>query len=137
MEGKWLTPIVLLSFFLFSGTLFSPSPASADPSANGGRDEPATPGGGNTTADCLECHGPFEKLASAPPSFVTEKGEKVTPHRYVPHDQKEIPDCVNCHQPHSATPSAAEIAALPKPNVRFCFDCHHKENFTPCKSCHQ
>jgi len=100
--------------------------------------QPASPTEGEgAAAMCLKCHGPFEKLASQPPGFVTPGGEKVAPHRYVPHDGKDIPDCTNCHQTHSTNPTAGEIAALPKPNVKFCFDCHHKENFQRCKTCHK
>ena len=92
----------------------------------------------NTTpAGCLECHGPFEKLASAPPHFVAPSGEKINPHRYVPHDLKEIPECVSCHKPHSATPNADELSALPKPNVETCFECHHERNFENCQKCHK
>jgi len=97
----------------------------------------ATKEEGDVTTVCLQCHGPFEKLASEPPNFTAPSGEKITPHRYVPHDLKEIPDCLNCHHKHSENPTPAEIAALPKPNVKFCFECHHKENFTRCKDCHK
>ena len=89
------------------------------------------------TAACLDCHGPFDKLASAPPNFVSQSGETVNPHRYVPHDLKEIPECVGCHKPHSADPTKSELDALPKPNITTCFSCHHAENFKSCKSCHK
>ena len=91
---------------------------------------------GGASKACLKCHGPFDKLLNAPPSFVAKSGEKVRPHMYVPHDLKEIPDCGSCHKPHSLPPDKNEIAKLPKPNVDTCFSCHHTENFTPCKSCH-
>ena len=92
---------------------------------------------GNSTTACLECHGPFDKLASAPSRFITQSGEKITPHRYIPHDLKEIPDCVSCHKPHSANPTKTELDSLPNPDVTTCFGCHHAENFKPCKSCHK
>jgi hypothetical protein len=97
----------------------------------------ASTGGGNTSGQCLTCHGPFGKLTSAPPFFVAPSGEKINPHRYVPHDLKDIPDCVSCHKPHSAEPTAAELAALPKPTVESCFECHHKRNFVSCQECHK
>jgi hypothetical protein len=129
MKEHWFLRIMVLFLFLaITGTLSSAA-APQQPSAT---KETASPAQG-----CLKCHGPFEKLASAPPRFIAPSGEKITPHRYVPHDLKDIPDCVSCHQAHSANPTAAEIAALPKPNVKTCYECHHKENFTLCKACHK
>ena len=128
MNGHWFPWIMVLLFFFIMVNAFSFA-ATSQPTSATKEDESAT-------AACLKCHGPFDKLASAPPSFITASGEKITPHRYVPHDLKDIPDCVNCHQTHSANPTASEIVALPKPNVKFYFDCHHKENFMRCKACH-
>lgn len=112
--------------------------ANAYPAAASGQAK-AKEEGGSTGAGtaCLKCHGPFERLASAPPSFVAPGGEKITPHRYVPHNGKDIPDCVACHRPHPANPTADELAALPKPGVKFCFECHHTETFASCKDCHK
>jgi len=129
MKGHHFLPIAVLFFFFLVVNMFSSS-VMCQPVSSGKEDE-------GSTVVCLKCHGPFEKLASAPPSYVAASGEKITPHRYIPHEQKDIPDCVNCHQPHSANPTAKEIAALPKPNVKFCFDCHHKQNFMRCKACHK
>jgi len=90
---------------------------------------------------CLDCHGPFDKLAGASPKYVAPSGEKITPHRFVPHDSKEakaIPGCDNCHKPHPLPPTATALAALPKPDVQWCYTaCHHENNFTPCKDCHK
>jgi predicted CXXCH cytochrome family protein len=97
----------------------------------------APAGGADPAAACLQCHGPFEKLAGAPARFVAPSGEKVNPHRFVPHDLTDVPECTGCHQPHSAAPKAAELAALPRPNVKSCFECHHKQNFGSCQSCHK
>jgi predicted CXXCH cytochrome family protein len=131
--------IVLVSLFFVIGT--SPlveSVLAAGPGKAAKPQPPPVPAKGeDVAAACLKCHGPFDKLTSAPPRFVTQKGEKINPHRYVPHDLKEIPDCVSCHKPHSAAPNAGEIAALPKPNVKTCYECHHKEDFASCKSCHK
>ena len=129
MKRYWFQRL-MVSFFFFVFVNGLPSAATSQTTSAAKEDETAT-------AACLKCHGPFEKLASAPPSYITTSGEKITPHRYVPHDQKDIPDCVSCHQTHSANPTAGEMATLPKPNVKFCFDCHHKENFMRCKACHK
>jgi len=89
---------------------------------------------------CLECHGPFDKLARTVPSYVAPSGEKITPHYYVPHTSKEakaIPECSNCHQSHPTPPTAADIIAMGKPGVDWCYTtCHHENDFTPCKKCH-
>jgi predicted CXXCH cytochrome family protein len=139
MKGHHLTRIILVSLFFVIGTfLFAESVFAAGPAKAAKPQPPAVPAKvEKTTMACLKCHGPFEKLISAPPRFVAEKGEKINPHRYVPHDLKDVPECVSCHKPHSATPNAGEIAALPKPGVKTCYECHHKENFASCKSCHK
>ena len=139
MKGHSLARIVFVFLFLVIGAFFfvGSDTAAAAVKAAKPQPPPASEKDGNTAVACLKCHGPFEKLTSASPKFVTEKGEKVNPHRYVPHDLKDIPECVSCHKPHSATPSAGEIAALPKPNVKTCYECHHKESFASCKSCHK
>ncbi len=139
MKGHHLTRIILVSLFFVIGTfLFAEPVFAAGPAKAAKPQPPAVPAKvEKTTMACLKCHGPFEKLISAPPRFVAEKGEKINPHRYVPHDLKDVPECVSCHKPHSATPNAGEIAALPKPGVKTCYECHHKENFASCKSCHK
>jgi predicted CXXCH cytochrome family protein len=139
MKGYHATCTILVSLCFIIGTFFiTETVLAAGPAKAAKPRPPAVPAKvENTTVACLKCHGPFEKLISAPPKFVTQKGEKINPHRYVPHDLKDIPECVSCHKPHSATPNAGEIAALPKPNVKTCYECHHKEDFASCKSCHQ
>jgi predicted CXXCH cytochrome family protein len=138
MKGHHLTRVILVSLFLIIGTFFlAEAVLAAGPAKAAKPQPPPVPAkDGNASAACLKCHGPFEKLTSASPKFVTQKGEKINPHRYVPHDLKDIPDCVSCHKPHSAAPNAKEIAALPKPGVKTCYECHHKEDFASCKSCH-
>ncbi len=90
---------------------------------------------------CLGCHGPYDKLAGAPASFVASSGEKINPHTYVPHTSKEakaVSECTNCHTPHGTPPKPEEIAKLPKPDVQWCYTtCHHQNNFEPCKDCHK
>ena len=100
-----------------------------------------TPDTATSKEACLNCHGPFDKLASAAASYVAPSGEKITPHRFVPHDSKGakgIPECSNCHQPHPAEPTASDLAALAKPDVQWCYaTCHHKNTFESCKDCHK
>jgi hypothetical protein len=95
----------------------------------------------NSKEACLNCHGPFDKLAAATAGYAAPSGEKITAHRYVPHPSKEakaIPECSNCHQPHPAPPAAGDLAALVKPDVQWCYTtCHHKNNFESCKDCHK
>jgi hypothetical protein len=90
---------------------------------------------------CLNCHGPFDKLATANAKYLASSGEKINPHRFVPHDSKDakaIPGCSNCHETHPLPPKAAAIAAaLPKADVQWCYTCHHKNNFVSCKECHK
>jgi hypothetical protein len=102
----------------------------------------AEPSGGEVPKEtCLNCHGPFDKLAGAAPGYVAPSGEKVNPHVYVPHTSKEakaVPECTNCHEPHAVPPKPADITAQPKPEVQWCYTaCHHKNNFEPCKDCHK
>jgi hypothetical protein len=100
---------------------------------------------GSTAAEvsndmCLGCHGPFDKLVTVTLSSVAPSGEKISPHYYVPHTLKEakaIPECSNCHPPHPTPPTAADITAMGKPSVDWCYTtCHHDNNFTPCNKCH-
>jgi hypothetical protein len=86
---------------------------------------------------CLGCHGPFDKLVAAA-NYVTATNEKISPHRYIPHDSKDavnIPECANCHSPHAIPPPATMPANTA--NVDWCYaTCHHQNNFTPCQECH-
>ncbi|GEM_PF-2082492 len=96
--------------------------------------------GGTGKNACLSCHGPFDDLAKRTAGYQAPSGETVTPHRYVPHrdaEEREIPDCANCHAAHPVPPSAADIGAMRKPTVTWCYEkCHHTKDFTPCKACH-
>jgi len=87
---------------------------------------------------CLRCHGPFDKLVKKPAKYTAPSGEKINPHRYVPHDSKlvkDVPDCTNCHTPHPAKPRKGSID-LTKVTVQWCYGCHHVNNLTSCKECH-
>jgi hypothetical protein len=91
---------------------------------------------------CLDCHGPVDKFMAASTRYQVPGGEKINPHRYVPHDSKsaaEIPDCTNCHSAHSLSPlPKTGTVDRSKLNVEWCFKaCHHTKDFTPCKKCHE
>ncbi len=124
MKQHYLTRLVFVFMLVLTGACFLAPAIFAE-------------GPQPSSAACLKCHGPFDKLSSAPPFFTAPSGEKINPHRYVPHDLKEIPDCTSCHKPHPANPTPADIAALPKPTVTSCFECHHKKNFQNCQDCHK
>lgn len=85
---------------------------------------------------CLECHGPFEKLAKATENWQSPAGEKANPHTYVPHDTKDIPQCIECHPPHPIPLQDKSAVVKPK-DVDFCYSgCHHPRNLQPCQGCH-
>jgi hypothetical protein len=91
--------------------------------------------------ECLGCHGPFSDLIKATTNYVAPSGEKVSPHRYVPHDSKEdenIPQCTQCHTAHALDPLPSKGSIdVSKISVQWCYtSCHHQKNFTPCKTCH-
>jgi len=85
---------------------------------------------------CLRCHGPFDKLAKRTGTYVTDRGEKVNPHVYVPHQAGKITACGECHEVHALP--AIPAGKIAKANVQYCYSaCHHENDFTPCAQCHQ
>jgi hypothetical protein len=88
---------------------------------------------------CLACHGPYEKLREKTADYVAPSGETVTPHQYVPHedkDAKDIPDCTECHVAHPIPLEDKSTVAKPD-GVNWCYSsCHHANNLQPCSSCH-
>ena len=85
---------------------------------------------------CLGCHGPFEKLAKRTAAYVTDQGEKVNPHVYVPHHSNKITGCNECHDVHPLPVTSPSNIA--KANVQYCYSaCHHENDFTPCVQCHK
>ena len=85
---------------------------------------------------CLGCHGPFEKIAEATADWQSPAGDKGTPHRFIPHDTTDVPECTECHTPHEIPPKDKESVVKPK-DILFCYDsCHHAKNLQPCKNCH-
>jgi hypothetical protein len=105
-------------------------------------------GASESSSKCLSCHGPFTKLVASSTNYAAPSGEKTSPHRYVSagpnqfvaHNSKEataIPDCLNCHTAHPANPAKGSID-LKKVSVQWCYTkCHHKNDFTSCKECHE
>ena len=88
------------------------------------------------TESCLGCHGPFEKLAKRTAAYVTDQGEKVNPHVYVPHHSNKITGCHECHDVHPLPVTSPSNIA--KANVQYCYSaCHHENDFTPCVQCHK
>jgi imidazolonepropionase-like amidohydrolase len=126
---------------LFDPKALRPSAAAEDrgsDSQSHSRTQPPPKVEGGKDA-CLKCHGPFSKLAELTSQFKTPSGEITTPHRHVPHDSKDdktITECSQCHQQHPVPPTAGDLAALKKPNLDFCYKCHHIKSFTSCKTCH-
>jgi hypothetical protein len=100
----------------------------------------SVPVGVGSEKTCLDCHGPFAKLIQSVPSYVAPSGEKISPHRYVPHDsklEKDIPKCSHCHTTHPVSPLPAKGSIdVSKVSVQWCFDCHHNKDFQSCKDCH-
>ena len=89
------------------------------------------------TVACLDCHGSFDYIADKTGDFVTASGETTTPHRYIPHDDKEgIPECTACHSSHAIP--LEDVSSVVKPdNVDWCYDnCHHARNLATCSTCH-
>jgi hypothetical protein len=91
--------------------------------------------------ECLNCHGPFDKLIEASVKYVAPSGEKGSPHKYVPHNSKQaedVPECSHCHQPHALDPLPKKGSIdRSKLGVQWCYEaCHHEKNLTSCKQCH-
>jgi hypothetical protein len=85
---------------------------------------------------CLGCHGPFDKIIKATANWESPAGDKASPHKYVPHDSEDAPECTECHTPHAIPLKDKALVVKPK-DVLFCYDsCHHAKNLQPCKNCH-
>ena len=93
----------------------------------------ASTAAGSSKDVCLGCHGPFDKLTSATANYTFEGGEKTSPHRYVPHDSKDIPECSGCHKPHPVPLTSKE--GLAKADAESCYKCHHAR-VLQCGTCH-
>ena len=90
----------------------------------------------NSKNACLGCHGPFEKIIAGTADYKMQSGDqeiKSNPHRYVPHDSKDIPECSYCHDPHPVPLTSRE--GLAKPKATWCYGCHHAR-VLQCGTCH-
>lgn len=143
--GLGCVGLVLFAFILSLGvSAWGPPWQSSAPmitaaiAASPGTSQPSPPAAGVSKELCLDCHVSFDELAQSTAGYVAPSGEKGTPHRYVPHEKKDlsaIPGCSNCHQPHPMPPPSP--MELPKASVDWCFGaCHHENNFKSCKECH-
>jgi len=93
----------------------------------------ASPAAESSKETCLGCHGPFDELVSATANYPMPSGEKTSPHRYVPHKSKNIPECIKCHEAHPVPLTSKE--GLPKPKTDYCYTCHHA-GVLECRTCH-
>ena len=118
--------LIALFLALVCGTLSLATGAASQDNASKKEEKP----------NCLGCHGPFEKLTTLPKDYAMPSGEKVSPHRYVPHaDKKDIPDCTECHTPHPVPIEDKSKVVRPKPE--YCYTgCHHQQNLQACSNCH-
>lgn len=88
-------------------------------------------------AICLACHGPFEDIAAATTGFKLANGATITPHHKIPYpDEKVIPECIACHEPHPIPLESKEQVKRPD-NIDWCYtSCHHNFLLQRCSSCH-
>ena len=108
----------------------APAPAAVKAPATAAS---AVPTAGGSKDTCLGCHGPFDKLTAATAGYAMPSGEKTSPHRYVPHKSKNIPECSDCHKPHPVP--LVSKAGLPKAETDYCYTCHHQGGLE-CGTCH-
>ncbi len=130
MERRFTLSLLVLMLTLLPGAFAIMT--SASPQENSKKEEPKA-----AALKCLDCHGPFDKIAEATAYFQAPSGETVTPHRYVPHaDKKDIPECIECHRPHEV-PLKDKSSVVKPDNVDWCYSsCHHPRNLQPCNACH-
>jgi hypothetical protein len=86
---------------------------------------------------CLACHGSYDDIAAKTADWKAPSGETVTPHQYIPHEEKtEIPECTECHIPHPMPPESKDQVVKPT-KIDYCYDsCHHIKNLQKCSTCH-
>jgi len=115
--------VALLALIVFAGLALATQGAKK-PAGKLGKDQ------------CLACHGSFEKLVKAEAKFKMPAGETVNPHKYIPHDSTDVPECTECHIAHTIPLQDKSAVEKPK-DVQFCYDgCHHMKNLQSCKTCH-
>jgi hypothetical protein len=118
----------------------SPPASSANraPAAASARGTASAPAAKKAENKCVACHA-FDKLIARPAKYTAPSGEKINPHRYVPHNSKlakDIPQCTRCHTEHPLPRPKRGSIDLSKVNVQWCYGCHHEKNLKTCKDCH-
>lgn len=87
-------PIKIAGTPIATSTKVPPSKPNTSPNKTDGKDV------------CLGCHGPFNDLIAAAITFTAENGEKINPHRHVPHNRTDakalwtVRNAINCIQCH-------------------------------------
>ena len=133
--------LILISISAFALATNMRVQEAAKPSEAANQQEAAKPPEAAEAAGpkCLDCHGPYDKLAKETSDFTMPSGEVATPHQYVPHDEKtkeNIPKCTECHTKHEI-PMLDKSTVTKPDNVDYCYqNCHHVQNFQPCSACH-
>ncbi len=122
-----LCPLLFLPALLIGAWSFGLGVAPQDEGGKNAKD---------VKLNCLACHGPFDKLAAATADYETPSGEKTSPHKYIPHaDKNGLPECTECHRPHPVP--LEDKSTVVKATVEFCYtNCHHARNLQPCSNCH-
>ena len=117
----------------------SPAPGAIQMAPSAGRSAPSMPmvsvDDKLSPEDCLACHGEFKDIVAKSEGYTNEFGEKVNPHRYVPHDSTKLPDCLACHKQHEIPPKGKVVQT--GMTMDYCYSCHHTETFAKCTDCHQ
>jgi len=125
MEKRFFIPLVIV---LVSGlvTFVGAIPQDDSPAPKAGKDL------------CLACHGSFDDIAAATTNFVLSNGATISPHHYIPYgDERIIPECVSCHEPHPIPLESKEQAKRPD-NIEWCYTtCHHNYLLQSCNNCHE
>jgi predicted CXXCH cytochrome family protein len=134
-----LTLTLLLGGYSIAAAPTPKKPATATAAKQAPAATAAPKAAGSPKAACLGCHGPYEKIIAKTADYRMQSGDqeiKSNPHRYAPHESKDvtdIPECSYCHEPHPVPLTTKE--GLPKPKATWCYGCHHAKILT-CGTCH-
>jgi len=110
VRGACIAAVVLLAG---GSSLAQTAPSAPGLQPAPGAGASAAPLAAGSQPDCLACHGPYEKIMAATASYCMPSGETTSPHKYVPHKSKNIPECRNCHTAHALPPPSK--ASVRKP----------------------
>jgi predicted CXXCH cytochrome family protein len=134
-----LALILMSGWNAFASAAASKRPAAVTATKPAPAAETAPKAAGSSKTTCLACHGPYEKIMAKTADYRMRSGDQEiqsNPHRYVPHESKDvqdIPECSYCHEPHPVP--LATKQGLPKPMATWCYGCHHAKVLT-CGTCH-